>query len=94
MTISSASIAEVVERFVRTEFQISDRDQAFTRGAHLFDGGFVDSIGLVQLVTFVESTFKVQIGDEALMSEEFTTIDGISELVAAAMAQSLTSQAT
>lgn len=85
MITSSPSIAEAVERFIRAEFQVSDRDPTFTRDAHLFDGGFVDSIGLVQLISFLESTFDVAIDDETLMSDDFTTIDGISKLVASAM---------
>lgn len=87
MITSSASIADAVERFIRAEFQVSDRDPMFTRDAHLFDGGFVDSIGLVQLITFLESTFEVAVDDETLMSEDFTTVHGISQLVAAARAR-------
>lgn len=87
MTTSSASIAEAVERFVRVEFQVSDRDPTFARDVNLFDGGFVDSIGLVQLISFLESTFNVAVDDEALMSDDFTTVDGISRVVAASMAR-------
>lgn len=66
---------------------MSDDDPAFTREAHLFDGGFVDSIGLVQLITFLESTFDIAVDEDMLMSEDFTTVGGISALVASAMAR-------
>lgn len=85
MATSPASIAAAIERFIRVECQVSDRDPTFTRDAHLFDGGFIDSIGFVQLISFVESTFDVAVDDEELMSDDFTTIDGISKFVASAM---------
>lgn len=87
MTTSSASIAEAIERFVRVEFQVSDRDPTFARDVNLFDGGFVDSIGLVQLISFLESTFHIAVEDEALMSDDFATVNGISRVVAASMAR-------
>lgn len=85
MTISSSSVAAAIERFIRVEFHVSERDTTFTRDVHLFDSGFVDSVGLAQLITFLESTFEVVIDDEMLMSDDFTTIDGMSRLVACAV---------
>ena len=87
MAFSPTSIAEAIERFIRTEFQVADNDPTFTWDAHLFDGGFVDSIGFVQLVAFAESTFDVKVDEDVLMSEDFTTINGISKVVASSSAQ-------
>jgi len=39
MVFSLTSIAETIERFIRTEFQVADNDPMFTRDAHLFEGG-------------------------------------------------------
>lgn len=79
--MSPTSIAETIERFIRTEFQVAHNDPMFTRDVHLFEGGFVDSIGFVQLVAFTESAFAVQVDEEMLMSENFTTINGMSKVI-------------
>src|SRR5437867_13430705 len=87
MAFSPTSIAEAIERFMRTEVQVADNDPMFTRDAHLFECGFVDSVGFVRLVTFAESTFDVQVDADVLMSEDFTPIDGVSNVVACSSAQ-------
>jgi acyl carrier protein len=81
MAITQAPIAQTVERFIRSHFRVLDTDPSFHRGAHLYEGGFVDSAGVVELIAFVESTFKLTLEDEDVFSEEFTTINGISSVL-------------
>lgn len=81
MVIAQHPIAQTVERFVRTHFRVLDTDPGFHRDAHLYEGGFVDSAGVVELIAFVESTFDVTLEDEDMFSDEFTTINGISSVL-------------
>jgi acyl carrier protein len=82
MVTSQVEIASVIERFIQKQFRIVDTVPAL-RSTHLFESGVVDSAGVVELIAFVESTFKVRLGDDQVFSEDFTTIDGISTIVAA-----------
>lgn len=81
MVITSDEIAARIENFVRTEFRVPERDRHFSRDAELFELGFVDSTGAVELISFVESTFDIKLDDEHLFSPDFTTINGISRLI-------------
>jgi D-alanine--poly(phosphoribitol) ligase subunit 2 len=81
MGTSQHEIAAVIETFVRRHFRIIDVDRDFTRDAHLFESGYVDSAGAVELIMFVGSTFGVELDDEHVFSEQFTTINGIAGLV-------------
>jgi acyl carrier protein len=74
--------AAAIEAFVRRQFRIIDNDPRFSRDAHLFEGGYVDSAGVVELLMFLESTFNVTLGDDQIFSDEFTTINGISAILA------------
>lgn len=74
-------IADRIEAFIRTQYSISVDDPGFTRDVDLFDLGYVDSIGLVELLTFINTGFKVEIGDDELLSEEFSNIRGIAKIV-------------
>jgi len=47
----------------------------------LVDSGIIDSLGILKLVTFLEREFKVKLGDEALVPENFETLDAILALV-------------
>jgi acyl carrier protein len=86
MVTSQVEIADVIERFIRKQFRITDTSLAL-RDAHMFESGFVDSAGVVELIAFLESTFKIRLGDDEVFSEEFTTINGIAAIVDQTMAR-------
>ena len=75
------NIAATIEQFIRSTFNIEDGAAGFDRTCDLFEGGFVDSIGLIKLISFLESAFGVHIEEEHLFDERFLSIDGESELV-------------
>jgi acyl carrier protein len=87
MAITCESIADTIEEFIRTEFRVSSQDPAFGRDVNLYDLGFVDSTGLVSLISFAESHFKIKIDERHLFSEDFTTINGISRAIQACAEQ-------
>jgi acyl carrier protein len=70
-----------VERFIRTRFRVLDWDHRFHRDAHLYESGFVDSAGIVELIAFLESTFTIELRHQDLVTDAFTTINGISGVV-------------
>ncbi len=75
-------VADRLEEFVRTRYSISAHDHGFTRDVDLFDLGYVDSIGLVELLAFINRSFDVKIEDDDLLLDEFSTIDGMAEIIA------------
>ena len=49
----------------------------------LIDNGVIDSLGIFQLVAFLEERFGITIGDEEITPENFGTLTAIDQLVAA-----------
>jgi len=47
----------------------------------IFKEGFIDSMGFITLITFLEEEFKIQTGDADLLEENFESIDAITEFV-------------
>jgi acyl carrier protein len=80
MVTSQVEIASVIERFVRKQFRIDETVPSLC-DAHLFESGFVDSAGVVELIAFLESTFTIRLDDDQVFSEDFTTINGIAAIV-------------
>ena len=76
-----SEIANRLEGWIRTKFSVSPDDSRFGRDSDLFDSGYVDSMGLVELLGFLEGQFGVEISDDLLLSDEFVTIEGISQIV-------------
>jgi acyl carrier protein len=52
-----------------------------TEDVLIFKEGFLDSMGLVMLITFLEDTFKVKISDSDMIEENFESINAISSFV-------------
>ena len=80
------TIADELEATIRALCDVSPADQWFKRSIDLMDAGYVDSVAVVELLDHIEETYRIEIPDDVLLSEEFTTIDGmamaISELTA------------
>jgi acyl carrier protein len=74
-------VADRLEDFLRNHFSISPSDPRFGRDVDLFDGGYVDSVGLAETLGFIEGEFGVEVPDGDLLSDEFTTIDGVARVV-------------
>jgi acyl carrier protein len=75
-------IARELESFLRESFQIDETDPHFTRTAHLWNDGYVDSAGVVQTIAHLEERYRVRLPEQVLEDPAFTHIDGIARLVA------------
>jgi acyl carrier protein len=74
-------VQERIERFVREQFSVSDDDPHFDRTVDLFESGYVDSVGIVELLAFVGEDFGVVIPEPLLLSDDFSSVDGIARIV-------------
>jgi acyl carrier protein len=79
--MTQPEVAERVEGYIRSQFRVAAEDARFSRSLPLFESGYVDSVGVVELLTFLSEEFAVDLPDDALMSDEFSTIDGIAAVV-------------
>ncbi len=76
-------LAASVEAFLRARSRVSADDDHFSRQINLWEDGYVDSIGVVELIGYIETTFGVVLPDEALFDPDFTSVDGIAKIVSA-----------
>jgi acyl carrier protein len=79
--VSPDETGDRIEAFIRGQFDVGMSDPRFRRDADLFEQGYVDSVGVAELVAFLEEEFGIEIPEEDLMSEEFSNIDGITRIV-------------
>ena len=74
------AVEQQIRAFITTNFFSSD---AFSDEDSLFEKGIVDSTGVLEVVAFVEETFKVKVKDQDLVPENFETIARLSRYVRA-----------
>ncbi len=70
-----------IEEFIRTQFKVSPTDPGFGREIDLFEEGYIDSVGFVELLEFLNKEFKVEISDDELLSDDFSSIAGMAGIV-------------
>lgn len=74
-------IAAKVEKFIRLEGAVVSDDPDFGRSVDLLDAGYLDSIGIVHLIAFIEQEFNLSLSDEVLADHRIATIDGIASIL-------------
>lgn len=72
---------DVILDWVRDNTAHPDADGTLAVATPLLDEGWLDSLRIVRLVSFVESRFDVMVDLEELTPENFETIEQIASLV-------------
>lgn len=83
MMMSTQAVADELEQFIRRTFHVPPDDDLFTREVHLYQEGYVDSVGVVETIAHLEQTWGVAIPPTAVFDPLFTHIDGMARYVVA-----------
>jgi acyl carrier protein len=75
------SVENRIREFIVEEIGFQGDPGELTSDYPLLERGAVDSAGIFQLVSFVESEYGIQVEDEELLPEHFGTLSGLSRLV-------------
>ncbi|KOF10762.1 hypothetical protein AC739_08780 [Planococcus glaciei] len=73
-------VKEILRNYLKEEFEIED-DPDFTDDAHLFDMGFLDSLGATQVILFIEEEFNIEITQKDLILHPMNTVDEITLVI-------------
>jgi D-alanine--poly(phosphoribitol) ligase subunit 2 len=79
--LSPQAIAERIEAFIRSQFEVDPNDDGFDRTVDLFELGYVDSVGFAELLAFLGEEFGVEVPEDDLLSDEFLRIDGMAMIL-------------
>ena len=73
-------IKDTLREFVKVNFEIGD-DPDFTDDVHLFNEGFVDSFGAVEIIQFIEQKYDIKITQQDIMLYPMNTVEEIAEVI-------------
>jgi acyl carrier protein len=74
-------IKERVRRFIATNFYVPEPDTMLQDRRSLFDSRILDSTGVLQVVTFLEEEFGLEIDTEDLVPANLESIEAIALFV-------------
>lgn len=77
----NTEVAREIRRFIRDELMFGEDDGSLTAHDSLLSRGIVDSTGVLELVTFLETTFKFHVEDDELVPANLDSIENIARFV-------------
>ena len=75
------SIQNTISEFVSREIMHGSVNDALDIDQQLLAEGILDSLGLQQLITFLEGKYRITVDDDYLMPENFESVRAIANLV-------------
>ena len=81
------AVKDTLRSYIMEHFEIPADDPDFGDDVHLFDEGFVDSLGATEIVFFVESTFGIKISQKDIILYPMNTVDEIAAVVERKLAE-------
>jgi acyl carrier protein len=73
-------LASELEVFVRERFRVREDDVGFSRTTNLWEEGYVDSAGVVEVLAFLEEKIGARLPEDLLFEPAFATIDGMARI--------------
>lgn len=70
-------ITKALRDYIVERYAIPAGDADFTDDVHLFDYGYVDSFGAVDLVSFVQQAFGIKVSQADMIAYPMNTINEI-----------------
>jgi acyl carrier protein len=64
-----------IKNFITDNFMMGRDPEELTDSVSLLELGIIDSTGVLELVSFLEETYKITIEDDELIPENLDTID-------------------
>jgi acyl carrier protein len=74
------SIQERVRQFIIQNFYVSDPAEV-TDDASLIAGGWVDSTGMLEVMSFLETEFEIRVADTEMIPENLDSVAKIARFV-------------
>ena len=81
--MSSPHVATSVRDYIRENFLYMHPDAALGDDQPLIGSGILDSLGVVELIAFIEESFDCHVNDHDVTEANFGTVSAIARLIEA-----------
>jgi acyl carrier protein len=79
--VTEAEIVDETRRYITENFLYARADRVVAQDEHLMERGIVDSMGMMELIDFLEERFGVRPADEEITEQNFSTLGRIANFV-------------
>ena len=75
-------LKENIRQYLAQNMLFSDTGFPYSDDASFLEEGIIDSIGFMELVTYVQQTFGIEVGPEELVPANFDSVNKLAAFVA------------
>lgn len=83
-TVTEQQLATALDAFIRERFRVAPDDTRFHGDTNVWEEGYVDSAGVVEVFAYLESLVGERLPEDLLFNPEFVTVRGMARLVSEA----------
>ena len=80
--MQAEALEETLRSFIVSELALTAESRAIEVDDDLLVGGVIDSMGVMQLVAFIEDRLGVSVADEDIVPQHFRSVRALAQLVA------------
>jgi acyl carrier protein len=74
-------VTSELEKFLLTEASLDSEKKSIKPDEDLLMSGIIDSMGILKLVSFIESKFGIKINNEDILPENFQNLNSLEKFV-------------
>jgi acyl carrier protein len=79
--VDTTKVASAVRAFIVENFLFGSDDPNLTEDSSFLQTGVIDSTGILELVTFVESEYQIRVEDAEMVPENLDSLSNIASFV-------------
>lgn len=77
----TGNVKQSIRDFIETSFLFREGREKLADGESLLDAGLIDSTGILELVSFIESEFGILVEDDEIVPENLDSVNLITTYV-------------
>ena len=75
--MSENSIRDTIRNFINSNFMLSEELRRFSDSDSFLRKGIIDSMGVVELLSFVQKRYKIRIEPAEVLPKNFDTLESL-----------------
>ena len=81
MDVELKNISQPIRAFLQEHYLFGYGEEEFSDAASFLDHGILDSMGILELITFIEAEFTIKVSDEEILPENLDSINAICRFI-------------
>ena len=82
MSETSTGVKDELRKFVIDNYLLGSKKAKLSDGDSFLEKGIIDSIGVIELATFIQKRFKIKIEVPEIIPENLDTLDNLESFIA------------